>query len=75
MNSGERVSGVPDFRARLLKASMVLANLVRRRAADEVERIRDEATILYGDRDGGLNLDALAHPPKRLKRGLPPPLH
>jgi hypothetical protein len=63
-----RISGTPDFRARLLKISVILAPLVKKRAADEVERIKSEARHLYGDSDGGLNLDAVANPPK-LKRG------
>lgn len=60
----ERLTGISDFRARLLKASVILSSLVRARAADEVARIRDEAMAIYGDSDGGLNLDALADPPK-----------
>jgi hypothetical protein len=61
----ERVSGIPDFRARLMKASMILSPLVRKRAADEVQRIKDEALSLFDDSEGGLNLDALADPPKK----------
>jgi hypothetical protein len=64
----ERLTSISDFRARLLKASVILSSLVRARAADEVARIRGEAMSLYGNSDGGLNLDALANPP-RLKRG------
>lgn len=61
----ERISGIPDFRARLLKVTVILAPLVKKRAADEVARIKREATALFGDADGGLNLDAVANPPKR----------
>lgn len=59
-----RITGIPDFRARLLKVSVILAPLVKTRAADQVARIKREATALYGDSDGGLNLDAVATPPK-----------
>jgi hypothetical protein len=55
-----RVSGVPDFRARLLRASTILAWLVKTRSRDEVERIKAEAREIYGDAEGRLNLDALA---------------
>lgn len=58
-----RIAGIADFRARLLKATVALAPLVKKRAADEVARIRAEARELYGDQDGGLNLDAVASPP------------
>jgi hypothetical protein len=64
----ERLTGINDFRARLLKVSVILSSLVRARAAEEVARIRGEAVALYGDSEGGLNLDALANPP-RLRRG------
>jgi hypothetical protein len=60
----ERLTEVEDFLARLLKMSMTLAPLVKARAADEVARIRGEARRLYSDRDAGLDLDALANPPK-----------
>jgi hypothetical protein len=59
-----RVSGVDDFLARLLKASAILAPVIKKRAADEVARIKTEAKALYGDVDGGLDLDAVADPPK-----------
>jgi len=58
------VSGIADFRARLLRASMILAELIRERSADEVARIRAEAILLYDDGGGGLDLGALANPPK-----------
>ena len=66
-----RVSGIPDFRVRLLKVSMILSPLVRKRAADEVTRIKAEALALFSDADGGLKLDALADPPKRTRRKTP----
>jgi hypothetical protein len=59
-----RITGISDFRTRLLRASMILSPLVRSRAGDEVFRIKNEARELYGDRDGDLNLDALASPPR-----------
>jgi hypothetical protein len=68
----ERVSGITDFRARLMKASMILSPLVRKRAADEVARIKAEALAVFNDGDGGLNVEALTDPPKktRLKKPL-----
>jgi hypothetical protein len=63
-----RITGIPDFRARLLKVSVILAPLVKTRAADEVTRIKEEATTLFGDSEGGLNLDAVANPPRQTKR-------
>jgi hypothetical protein len=68
----ERVSGIPDFRARLIKASMILAPLVRRRAADQVARIKQEALALFDDGGGGLNVEAVTDPPRqtRLKKSL-----
>jgi hypothetical protein len=59
----EKASGIPDFRARLLKASTILASLVTRRAAAEVARIKTEATAIFGDAHGNLRLDVLANPP------------
>src|SRR5205823_2266881 len=38
-----RISGIPDFRARLLRATTILAWLVKRRSEDEVARIKAEA--------------------------------
>jgi Type II restriction endonuclease EcoO109I len=58
------VSGVADFRARLLRASIILADLMRKRSAHEIARIRSEALALYDDGEGGLDLEALANPPK-----------
>jgi hypothetical protein len=59
----EKVSGIPDFRARLLKASTILASLVAGRASSEVARIKGEATKIFGDGQGNLRLDMLANPP------------
>lgn len=55
-----RISGIPDFRSRLLRASTILSWLVKSRSADEIERIKEEARTLFGDADGRLDLDALA---------------
>lgn len=60
----ERVSGIPDFRARLLRASVILSWLVRRRSASETARIRAEAIELFGDAEGRLDLEALASAPR-----------
>jgi hypothetical protein len=60
----EKVSGVPDFRARLLRATTILSSLVAGRAATEVVRIKAEATLLFGDAQGNLSLDVLANPPR-----------
>lgn len=59
----ERVSGVPDFRARLLRATMRLSELLRGRARSEVDRIHSEADTAFGDGDGNLDLGKLAYPP------------
>lgn len=56
----EGVSGIQDFRSRLFRASIALAELVRSRSTDEVERIRKEAVRLFGGDEGTLNLAALA---------------
>jgi integrase len=63
-----RISGVPDFRARLLRATLTLSHLMRERSADEIERIRREAITLYDDGTGNLKIDALANPPRRRPR-------
>lgn len=60
----ERISGIADFRARLLRASTILAWLVKRRSADEAARIKTEAILLFGDADGRLDLEALANAPR-----------
>jgi hypothetical protein len=59
----EKVSGIGDFRERLLTASTLLASLVTRRASTEVIRITAEATAMFGDAEGNLRLDVLANPP------------
>lgn len=61
----ERITGVADFRTRLLKASIVLAKLVQSRSRDEVDRIRAEAKELFGTDEGALDLEALAAPPRK----------
>jgi hypothetical protein len=60
----ERVSGIPDFRSRLLRASTILAWLVKRRSAEETARIKAEAIELFGDAEGKLDLEALANGPR-----------
>ena len=64
----ERVSGVPDFRARLLQATVTLSRLVRGRADLEVQRLHAEADALFGDGAGNLDLTKLANPPARSRR-------
>jgi hypothetical protein len=64
----ERMTGISDFYARLLKASVELRALVKKRSADEVARIANEARALYGRTDGGLDLDAVATPPAAQRR-------
>jgi hypothetical protein len=59
------VSGISDFRARLLRASTILSWLIRRRSAEEVARIKAEAIALFGDDEGRLDLEALAVPSTR----------
>lgn len=59
-----RVSGVPDFRARLLRATTILGWLVKKRSQDEAERIKREAVALFGDAEGKLDLEALANAPR-----------
>jgi Type II restriction endonuclease EcoO109I len=59
-----KVSGIPDFRQRLLVASTLLAGLVTGRASAEVERIKAQAGEIFGDEDGRLRLDVLANPPR-----------
>jgi Type II restriction endonuclease EcoO109I len=71
----EKISGIPDFRARLLKASTFLASLVTGRVAAEVDRIAAEAAAIYGDADGNFRLDVLANPPsaRAVRNTLRPP--
>lgn len=59
-----RISGIDDFRERLLKATIILATLVSGRATPEVARIQAEAAAIYGDANGNLRLDVLANPPR-----------
>src|SRR5262249_27644258 len=70
-----RITGLPDFRSRVLRASTILAWLVKSRSAAEVERIKGEADQIFGDADGRLDLEALAtlgelRPPPALEEGL-----
>jgi hypothetical protein len=58
----EEVSGHRDFGARLLKASMALSVMVKKRAGEEVARLKDEARNLFADEDGDLNPEALTAP-------------
>jgi hypothetical protein len=60
----ERVSGIADFRARLVRATTILSWLVKKRSKSEVERITFEAVELFGDQDGKLDLEALANAPR-----------
>jgi hypothetical protein len=60
----ERISGIRDFRARLVRATTILAWLVKRRSRDEVERIKREAVEIFGDEEGKLNLEKLANAPR-----------
>jgi hypothetical protein len=59
-SNGKGEPRVLDFRSRLIRASAILAWLVKARSRDEVERIKGEARAIYGDEDGRLNLEALA---------------
>jgi hypothetical protein len=63
----ERVSGIPDFRARLIRASATLSGLIAARASSEVARIRGEARAIFGDVRGNLDLAKLADPPARAR--------
>lgn len=62
-----RISAIPDFRARLLRASTILSWLVKRRSGDEITRIKAEAIELFGDAEGQLDLEALAATPRRVR--------
>ncbi len=59
-----KITGIADFRARLVRATGVLAWLVKRRSEDETARIKHEAVELFGDSDGRLDLEALATAPR-----------
>lgn len=63
-----RISGIPDFRARLLRASTILSWLVKRRSVEEAARIKAEAVELFGDADGRLDLEALANAPRTARQ-------
>jgi Type II restriction endonuclease EcoO109I len=63
-----RVSGVPDFRARLLRATTQLSELLRGRAQSEVDRIHAEAEAAFGDGHGNLDLAKLAYPPPAARK-------
>ena len=56
----KKVSGIPDFRARLIRATLILSALVKGRVDDEVTRIKADAMNLFGDPEGNLDLDLLA---------------
>ena len=64
----ERVSGIADFRARLMRATAILSGLITARATSEVARIRAEAHEVFGDASGNLDLAKLADPPARPRR-------
>jgi hypothetical protein len=55
-----RISGPTDFRTRRLRASTILAWLVKKRSADEAKPIKEDARAMFGDEEGRLNLEALA---------------
>ena len=63
-----KITGIPDFRVRLLGATTRLSVLVQGRAAAEVLRIKSEARAIFGDAAGGLRLDVLANPPRGRSR-------
>jgi hypothetical protein len=59
-----RITGIPDFRARMLRASTILSWVLKRRSLDEVARIKGEAVALFSDPEGRLDLEALAGAPR-----------
>ena len=59
-----RITGIADFRARVLRVSTILSWLVKRRSAEEAARIKAEAVELFGDPEGRLDLEALAYAPR-----------
>ena len=59
-----RISGIADFSARFLRASLVLAARLKERSQDDIERIKQEAVELFDDGEGLLDLQALVKPPK-----------
>lgn len=60
-----QITGITDFRARLLRASMILGWLVRKRSEDEIARIKSEAIAVFGDPEGRLDIEALAGLPNQ----------
>jgi hypothetical protein len=64
----EKVTGIADFRARLIRATTMLSALIKGRVADEATRIKAEAASLFGDANGDLNVEFLASPPKAQPR-------
>jgi type II restriction endonuclease EcoO109I-like protein len=64
----EEISGHRDFGARLLKASMALSVMVKKRAGEEVARLKEEARALFADEDGDLKPEALTSPRRRRTR-------
>jgi hypothetical protein len=65
----ERITGIADFRARLLRASMILARLIQSRASDEVARLKAEATGLFGVERGVIDVEKLAGVHVRAAKG------
>jgi hypothetical protein len=63
-----RLSGVADFRERLLLATLVLSRLMTEQSEAQLERIRREATVLFDDGTGKFKVAALANPPRRQPR-------
>jgi len=59
-----QISGIPDFRARLFRATTILSWLIKRRSEDEIARIKSEAMELFADDEGNLDLEALAGAPR-----------
>ena len=55
-----RISGIPDFRARLVHCSIILSWLIKSRSGDEVARIKAEARDVFADEDGRLDIEVLA---------------
>jgi hypothetical protein len=64
----EKLTGIRDFRVRLLQATTQLSTLVKGRANSEIARLRTEARSEFGDATGNLRLDALADFTRRISR-------
>ncbi len=60
----KKISGIPDFRTRLVRATGLLSTMVEGRLISEVDRIQREAQGLFGDASGNLDLNKLASPPR-----------